>query len=174
MIAKAKLIGVLVLVVSLYGAGFHHAHSNGEAKLRGLQRDSAMMTVRLTAQAREIEQSHAERRSLLAELAVERARETRALDEAIVNEVIRYVPQPVPAECPIGPDPEWVRIHNRATARPGLSGADPGGTAGASHGSARAPDYAMTLRVVTQNYGKYRALADQLEELQQWILAERQ
>lgn len=120
---KTKLIAVLSALIISFGAGWQWRGAIADTDVAEMMTRLFAKQTEASEKAREIEQLKQDASDLVARIAALRSQERNVITETIHTESIRYVPEPIPTDCPAGPDYEWLRIHNLAAAGelPGIS-----------------------------------------------------
>lgn len=144
-----------LLAVILLGGAAGWGYHKGVQRLWDYQAEQARETVKVV-----VKQGQATERVVTRYVRVQG--ETRVVTETIEKEIPTYVVQN-PGLCL---DPGWRRLHDSAAAN-----AIPAAP-GATDAEAAAPSAAAALETVTGNYGAHHRCADQLEALQEWLLAQ--
>lgn len=154
------------VIVASFLVGHEWRDRAADAEISGIRQELAEESQKASERARKIEQLNAERAQLAAAAASLRNQEREVITETIYQEVVEYVPESIPADCPVGPDDGWLYRHDIAAA-----GSLPGATIAAAGPDARTEvitDF-DALVAVTGNYGTCHEIRDQLVNLQEWV-----
>ena len=161
--ANARLIGLGLLVVAIFAAGYQVAAWRYGKKLATEHARHLEGIAENTAQARRIEQLNSEKANAVAALVALRAKKRETVERIVTQEVIKYVETDNAREC--GLSAGGVRIHDAAARGAVPEAAEP---AAVADGSTIEATNAEVISTVTTNYAICHAVRDQLEAFQRW------
>lgn len=166
MMMPPKLYIYGAVILASFAIGHEWRDRAADAEISALLKTAAEESQKASESARKIEQLNAEKAVLAATAAALRNQEREVITQTIFEEVIQYVPEPVAADCPVGPDADWLRFHDVAA-----TGDLPGATSAASGSDAGAPQitHRDTLVRVTSNYSTCYEIRDDFISLQAWV-----
>ena len=111
-----KNMAIAVIIASTLGfaAGREWRDRSADKEMAELMERLYSQQAMASESARDAERLRQDVSDLVARVSALRTQEREVITETIENEAAQYVPEPKPADCPVGFDPEWVRVHNLA------------------------------------------------------------